>query len=163
MKLTPLFSFTELPTKCPFRVTRWSFLLHVTRESFESDGRLVSQTSRFLYLEEVADTLLQEVREYGNGVRNVQSSLLHRLVLYGARFLYLLASQRLTFIMLFGLSLKRQPQWRDIVDQAARPFQFITILLFNESSENLGIRTSTKITQTQRGTCPRFSPYEKKH
>jgi hypothetical protein len=72
--------------------------------SFESDGRLVSQTSRFLYLEEVADTLLQEVREYGNGVRNVQSSLLYRLVLYGARFLYTGCPRRLTFIMLFGLS-----------------------------------------------------------
>jgi hypothetical protein len=49
----------------------------------------------FLYLEEVADTLLQEmVREYGNGVRNVQSSLLYRLVLYGARFLYTVSCPR---------------------------------------------------------------------
>jgi hypothetical protein len=42
----------------------------------------------FLYLEEVADTLLQEmVREYGNGVRNVQSSFLYQIALYRTRFI----------------------------------------------------------------------------
>jgi vesicle transport protein SEC22 len=73
----------------------------------------------FLYLEEVADTLLQEmVREYGNGV----SFTLYCIVLLCIVSLKIHSSAS-HFIVVFVLFLS--PQWRDIVDQAARPFQFI--------------------------------------
>jgi vesicle transport protein SEC22 len=81
----------------------------------------------FLYLEEVADTLLQEmVREYGNGVRNVQSSS-NCIVLYDIIVSHKIhpisCPRRLTLSwFLFCLSTS---QWRETVDQAARPFQFI--------------------------------------
>jgi vesicle transport protein SEC22 len=62
--------------------------------------------SAFLYLEEIADLILQEmIREYGNDVST--------------------ANERKPSLPGIGTYSNCRLQWRNQVDQAARPFQFI--------------------------------------
>lgn len=86
----------------------------------------------FLYLEEVADALLQEmVREYGNSVRSCLCLYLHSCALpVGAQSVHRshLRAHHITLPLYSG-----EPMWIRRHD----PFSlFITIQLFNESSVN---------------------------
>jgi hypothetical protein len=120
----------------------------------------------FLYLEEVADTLLQEmVREYGNGVRTtctvvflVLYYILHRIAQDSSCQLSS-ASHSIMFFWSNSPSRNNNHSGAKLSTRRLDPFSlYITILLFNESSENLGIKVSTKIIPDSMRTCPRFSP-----